>query len=807
MSKQIAIERILKAKREHSKSIDLSGLSLTEIPDILQELQWLQRINISSNSLSALPVWITEFSELQVLDARHNYITILPSGLLKMKSIEKLYFRYNELIEIDEGVSDLPNLNHLNIANNKVTRLQASLFRIPHLNIDNNPVIDPPIEVYSRGYEATKNYFMERAKGTDKLYEAKLLIVGEPGAGKTTLMNLLLDENYKLFFSDASTKGIKIEPYYFETSDNIKFRVNIWDFGGQEIYHTTHQFFLTKRSLYVLLSDNRAENTDFNYWLSSVQLLSDESPLLLMQNERSERKHRVNDVGMRGSFKILKQVFSFNLAKDKKKLSEFRRQIEAQISELPHIGTELPKIWVAIRRELEEMSKSVPFITDSEYLEVCSSYGMVERERAWFLSDYFHDLGVLLHFKDNPILKRWIILRPEWGTEAVYRVLDSRKVIDSNGYFTKKDLREIWHEQKYKDMHDELISLMMKFDLCYRIDDSETFIAAQLLQVPQPSYSWKEQNNIICKYVYEFMPKGILTRFIVRMNDYIENQKNVWREGVILYRMDTWAEVIETYGKNEIRIRVRGENKKEFLAIILDSIDRINLSYTNLKVDKLIPCNCNRCKFSPEPHYFEYNLVRKFLAKGIKENHCSVSLDSISLRPLIDDVLGSTFRRHGQTASAFISYHADDEQARALFVKHLSAIEKTEQLSISDISSLPAGSNEKRTIREKLDTSDIIISLISANYFSAEANYAEMTRALDRSETKSCLYIPVIIKDCDWQSLPIKELRPVLYNGKGLWREASMVDEAMVDAIGQIKLAIKEFRSIARVAEIEGDFN
>jgi len=29
--------------------------------------------------------------------------------------------------------------------------------------------------------------------------------------------------------------------------------VNIWDFGGQEIYHATHQFFLTHRSLYLLL--------------------------------------------------------------------------------------------------------------------------------------------------------------------------------------------------------------------------------------------------------------------------------------------------------------------------------------------------------------------------------------------------------------------------------------------------------------------------------------------------------------------------------------------------------------------------
>ncbi len=49
---------------------------------------------------------------------------------------------------------------------------------------------------------------------------------------------------------------------------NRDFRVNIWDFGGQEVYHSTHQFFLTHRSLYLLVADDRKEDTDFNYWLT-----------------------------------------------------------------------------------------------------------------------------------------------------------------------------------------------------------------------------------------------------------------------------------------------------------------------------------------------------------------------------------------------------------------------------------------------------------------------------------------------------------------------------------------------------------
>jgi GTPase SAR1 family protein len=53
------------------------------------------------------------------------------------------------------------------------------------------------------------------------------------------------------------------DPVGLHQPNGKNFRVNIWDFGGQEIYHQTHQFFLTERSLYALVADTRTENTDF----------------------------------------------------------------------------------------------------------------------------------------------------------------------------------------------------------------------------------------------------------------------------------------------------------------------------------------------------------------------------------------------------------------------------------------------------------------------------------------------------------------------------------------------------------------
>src|SRR5207248_1543686 len=104
-----------------------------------------------------------------------------------------------------------------------------------------------------------------KEQGLVPIYEAKLLIVGEAGAGKTSLAKKLQNPHYVLRKEgeaerEKSTEGIEVIQWYFPFEDGKPFRVNIWDFGGQEIYHATHQFFLTTSSLYFLVADNRKED-------------------------------------------------------------------------------------------------------------------------------------------------------------------------------------------------------------------------------------------------------------------------------------------------------------------------------------------------------------------------------------------------------------------------------------------------------------------------------------------------------------------------------------------------------------------
>ena len=81
-----------------------------------------------------------------------------------------------------------------------------------------------------------------------------------------------------------------------------QFQVNIWDVDGQEIYHATHQFFLTRRSVYVLVCDDRTEDADLSYWLQLVEMLGDASPLLIVQNQKQDRARTIDLASLRARF-------------------------------------------------------------------------------------------------------------------------------------------------------------------------------------------------------------------------------------------------------------------------------------------------------------------------------------------------------------------------------------------------------------------------------------------------------------------------------------------------------------------------
>lgn len=339
----------------------------------------------------------------------------IPDEVLELTQLEKLYLSYNKIKEIPESITKLTNLTQLYLRNNEIKEIPESITKLTNLTyfeLNSNQIEKPPLEVVDRGIKSIYNYFRQLEAGKDYIYEAKLIIVGEGGAGKTTLANKIQNPDYKLQEDETTTEGIDIITWKFPLADkNREFQVNIWDFGGQEIYHTTHQFFLTKRSLYALVADTRKEDTDFYYWLNVVELLSDNSPLLIIKNEKQERKREINIRALRGQFTNLEKTLATNLQTNRG-LPEIVTHIQDYIKTLPHIGQTLPKTWIKVREALENDPRN--YISLQEYLDICEVHGFTNRADKLQLSQYLHDLGVCLHFQDkeDAALYKTVILKP-----------------------------------------------------------------------------------------------------------------------------------------------------------------------------------------------------------------------------------------------------------------------------------------------------------------------------------------------------------------------------------------------------------
>jgi len=279
-------------------------------------------------------------------------------------------------------------------------------------------------------------------------------------------------------------------------------------------------------------------------------------------------------------------------------------------------------------------------ITKQEFLEICTKQGIQREADAMQLGDYLHHLGDILHFQDDPLLRELVILKPTWGLDAVYRVLDNEKTVDNWGQFSYADLFTLWHEPKYAGHQHQLLRLMQNFQLCYPLPgQQDMFIAPQLLHEAVPAYEWEPNDNLQLRYRYPvFMPRGILSRAIVKLHPRIEDQNLVWRSGVILNDGYARAALLELRGESEIHIRISGRNKRELLMEIVRALDDLHHGFTKLRYEKLIPCNCNACGKLEVPHFFRLDKLRDRLANRKRTIECdNPPYADVNIRELIDD--------------------------------------------------------------------------------------------------------------------------------------------------------------------------
>jgi len=635
----IAKSKIKHVEENNLSSLDLSDLGLTTVPREIGNCSNLKELILWRNKIKELPKEIGKLKKLQILYLSGNKLSTLPSEIGELTNLRELYLTWNEIKEFPIEITYLKRLEKLVLYQNRIKELpfEFSNLKLEMLDLNDNPIIKPPLEIVQQGMHAIRNYFSSISKSEElfQLKEAKILIVGEGGVGKTCLMKKLVDPDFCIDGNEKSTEGIDIKNWNIKDKTGEDVKVNIWDFGGQEIYHSTHQFFLTKRSIYIYVWNARTDDdlsSRFEYWLNTIKLLSDNSPLIIVQNKIDERFKFIDIQSLKQLYPNIVAAINTS-SKTGNGFESLIKTIRNELASLPHLGDILPKAWLDIRKEIEGLDEN--YITYNRYEKICKKFN-VGTAKANFLSRYLHDLGVFLSFRSNSILKTTLFLKPEWATNAVYKIIDTKIVQHNKGRFNYDDLFMIWKnypENKFA----QLIELMKKFELCFQIGDDKEYIIPNLLPPEKPSYPFVNKSNLKFEYHYEFMPAGILSRFIVRCSDLIFLD-TYWKNGVLVARKGAIAEIISYPFEKKIRININGTNKRELLTVIRREVEQIHRTQNYPEVEEMIPCVCSDCKNQKKKYMYPFRRLVKASNKGKKTIECQNSFQDIEIRRLLGAV-------------------------------------------------------------------------------------------------------------------------------------------------------------------------
>jgi internalin A len=94
-------------------------------------------------------------------------------------------------------------------------------------------------------------------------------------------------------------------------------------------------------------------------------------------------------------------------------IEELKAAIAEQVNNLPHVRDLLPETWFIVKTKPEEMGRQSNFITHDKYLELCAENEVTDETSQRTLIGFLHDLGIVLHFQDDPRLEALGILNPQ----------------------------------------------------------------------------------------------------------------------------------------------------------------------------------------------------------------------------------------------------------------------------------------------------------------------------------------------------------------------------------------------------------
>jgi small GTP-binding protein len=624
------------------KQLNELYLSDNQISDIsfLKELKQLNELSLSSNQISDIS-FLKELKQLNELSLYSNQISDI-SFLKELKQLKSLNLHSNQISDIS-FLKELKQLNSLYLSSNQIEFIPEFVF---HLNnsgfiVDvikqENPIVNPPLETLSQGKDAVLEWF-KAEKG--KFNEIKVILIGEPDAGKTSLLKRLKNNDFDP--NESQTDGINIVDVDFGESTTFTnqtalhgFKGRFWDFGGQEIMSATHSMFLSNRSVYILLlqaRDDKANEKQVRNWIKQIKATGGDSPIIIVANKIDVNPSFdfENIYSIQKDHKQVKDFIKISCA-DKTNLDKLKNKIAEIIPTSGFFKTEVDVRYIQLKELIKEQTKGSDYFNEQTFKKLCKSAKITSKEIQKFAIDFLDKIGIASHFDKIEILD-YYVLDPNWVTTGLYRIITSKKAADNDGRLRIEDLDTILNEERKKvgkeynpftkkdfkyDLKAErsfIAEVLFRYKLAFKFNDDEFIIPALLNANPKKELleEFDQQKTLGFIYKYDSMPKHISSELLVELHKY-ENLAVYWRNGGVVKLRETKALIQAGNDMLSIKIII-GENTidiRDLMMHIRAIIEIINKKLP-FQPERLIPLP------DEESEYVLYEKLLTRLKKGKK---------------------------------------------------------------------------------------------------------------------------------------------------------------------------------------------
>jgi internalin A len=448
--------------------------------------------------------------------------------------------------------------------------------------------------------------------------------LGNGGVGKTQLCRRLRGELFdeKNVFS---THGIQLTdmPLSLEGFPE-PVRLNLWDFGGQEIYYGAHSLFLQGQAVFLILwtpaheagTDSKGDLTfrrrPLAYWLDYLRAFAgtDASVLIVQSQCDSARDRAMRPTAKTDDFLLRWLEVS---AKTGVGLNFVKGALEEAVRDRfdrrppPPIGAGRIAVRDRLRAMLEEDQKREPterkhrVLERTEFDRISEEAGGVNDSKA--LLDFLHHNGVLFYraglFGDR------IVLDQNWALEAIYAIFDRKKILPllrGYGRFSRADLQALIWSNYTPEEQKVFLGMMEECGICFRVrelphqeqlewrDKECEYIAPELL----PTWSDAQEQllgrlrddppDATATARYTFLHEGVLRGFLSKLGEHAKDAAIYWKYGCWFFDKTThsqvliesqWDDTESESGAGIVRFRAWGENAESLIDLVLDPLRRL----------------------------------------------------------------------------------------------------------------------------------------------------------------------------------------------------------------------------------------